>query len=231
MEEWRDPDKNDDGKNGRAVDGNAICVTEKTIGLISGYNFFERHESDDRIHAFHCFWKSGVHYLFTVFAGFHTRHIKAWVKCIEVFGFQLFLDTAEGFTEALEVYDFTCAEEFNGVSDFRNIADHTEDVVIGGTCFLFCCKVFEQIGDGVAFALKFTCIERNASGSLGPDSYGMVDIVRSKTGIFDLFHGKISGKLMDDSGDHFQVRKFFCTCFLYEIAQNMLKCIISSIVV
>lgn len=174
-------------------------------------NFFERHESDDTIHAFHSFWKSGVHYLFTVFAGFHTRHVKAWVKCIEVFGFQLFLDTAEGFTEALEVYDFTCAEEFNGISDFRNIADYAKDIVVGGTCFLFCCKVFEQISDWIAFALKFTCIERNASGSLGPDCYGMVNIVRSKAGIFNLFHGKISGKLMDDSGDHFQVRKFVCT--------------------
>lgn len=41
MKEWRDFDKNDNGKNGRAVDGNVICGTEKTIGLISGYDFLK----------------------------------------------------------------------------------------------------------------------------------------------------------------------------------------------
>lgn len=45
------------------------------------------------------------------------------------------------FTEALEVDDFTGTKEFDRVSDFRNIADYTQNVIIGRTCLLLCCEL------------------------------------------------------------------------------------------
>lgn len=87
--------------------------------------------------------KLPVFYLFTIFARFHTWHIEAWVKCIEVLGVKLLLDTSEGFAEALEVDDFAGAEEFDRVSDFRNIADYTQDIIVGRTCLLLCCELIK----------------------------------------------------------------------------------------
>ena len=77
--------------------------------------------------------------LFTIFTCFHTGCIEAGIECIEVFGIQLFLYTSKCFPEALEVYNFTGAEETDGVCNLRNIADYAQYIIVGRTCFLLCC--------------------------------------------------------------------------------------------
>ena len=69
-------------------------------------------------------------------AGAGSRHVKAWVKGIEVFGVQLILHRAECFTESLEVYDLAGAKEADGVSNFRQILYHAQDVIVGGASLL-----------------------------------------------------------------------------------------------
>ena len=142
-------------------------------------------------------------------AAYLARVIEAWVKGIEILCIQLFLNGAQGFTETLEMNYFSCSQETDGICYFRNIADYTKDIIISGPCLLFCSKVFEKICDRIAFTLKFTGIKRNTPSCLWPYTNCMVNIIWSKSGIFDFFHSQVAGELVDDRGNHFQVRQFF----------------------
>ena len=71
--------------------------------------------------------------------GMRNRHIKAWVKGIEVLCIKLFLNGAESFTESLEMHNFTRPEELDRVCDFRYIPDNAQNVVIRASGFLFWC--------------------------------------------------------------------------------------------
>lgn len=42
-----------------------------------------------------------------IFAGSFTWIVKGWIKCVEIFGIQIFLNTAKSFSKALEVNDFS----------------------------------------------------------------------------------------------------------------------------
>ena len=96
--------------------------------------------------------------LFAGFAGLHARSVKAGIEGIEILGIQLLLDTSECFPETLEMHDFSCSQEANGICNLRNILDHSKDVVIGTSGFLLSSQVFEKVGDGIPFALEFAGI-------------------------------------------------------------------------
>ncbi len=49
------------------------------------------------------------------------------------------LYNTQTFTKPLKVHDFPCPQKADGVADFL-VMDQPEDVVIGGTRFLFCCN-------------------------------------------------------------------------------------------
>ena len=49
------------------------------------------------------------------------------------------LDVPEGFSEPLEMDDLPFPQEPDGIADF-GIFDHAENVVVGYTGFLLCCK-------------------------------------------------------------------------------------------
>lgn len=143
--------------------------------------------------------------------GMRNRHIKAWVKGIEVLCIKLFLNGAESFTESLEMHNFTRPEELDRVCDFRYIPDNAQNVVIRASGFLFRSKVFVKVGDRVALTLELAGIKRNTACCLRPDANCVVDIIRTKTGIFNFFHRKVSGKLMDNGGYHFKVCQLVST--------------------
>ena len=74
-----------------------------------------------------------------------------------------------------------------------------------------CSKILEQISDRITFTLKFTCIKWYATCCLWPDSHCVIDIIRSESGFLNFLHGKVPGKLMYNSGYHFQMTEFFCS--------------------
>lgn len=67
-------------------------------------------------------------------------HVKAGVKGIEVLKVQFFLHGTEGFSETLEMHNFSFSQEADGVYNIR-VFDDTEYVVVSGACFLFCCNL------------------------------------------------------------------------------------------
>ena len=111
--------------------------------------------------------------------------IEGWVEGIEVAAVQMVLNITQGFPEPLEMDDLPLAQETDGITHIV-VLDHAQDVVVGGAGLLLCRQVLEQIGNGVSFGLEFTGIKGNAARCLGPDSGGMVNIVRTEAGFLDL---------------------------------------------
>lgn len=63
--------------------------------------------------------------------------VKRRVKGVEIAAVQMILNDAETFTEPLEMDDFPCPEEFNGIIDVRIVFDQPEDIIVGRSGFLF----------------------------------------------------------------------------------------------
>ena len=123
--------------------------------------------------------------------------VKSGIECIEVPGVQVILGNAQGFTEALVVDDLPGSEELDGFTDIR-ILDQAQNVVVGGAGFLFRSHTFVQICDDVSFYLKFTGIEGHTACCLRPDTNGVIHIIIGKSAFLDLFHGEVTGQLVND---------------------------------
>lgn len=95
-------------------------------------------------------------------------------------------------TEPLEVYNLPLAQKTYSISDIWVVAE-AEDVVIGNTSFLFCCKILRQIGDGIAGRLHSARAPGGAGGSSGVNSCGMVHKVGIESGSLDLFLSQVAG--------------------------------------
>ena len=76
--------------------------------------------------------------------------IEAGVDIVNIFLIHPFLGKAEAFAEALEMNDLTRPQELDHIVDIR-IIRQTQNIVVGDTGFLFCCQIFCQIGDHIAF--------------------------------------------------------------------------------
>ena len=127
------------------------------------------------------------HLLFTGITAAFCRHIKRRIKCVEVFKIKFILYSTQCFAESLIVNDFSRTQESDWINYVR-IFYESEYIIIGSSCFLFCSKVFVEVCDRISFRLEFTCIKRNSSCRLRPDSNCMVNIIRCKTGAFYFLH-------------------------------------------
>lgn len=117
----------------------------------------------------------------------------------------MILHDPETFAESLEMHDFPGPEEFDGAVDVRVVFDETEDIVVRDPGFLFCCQVFRQVCDRVSGGLEGRRGKRHAAGGLRPEAGGVIHIVIGEALLFNLFHGKITGELMNDGADHLNV--------------------------
>ena len=106
--------------------------------------------------------------------------------------------------------NLTLSQEADRGGHFR-IPDSPQYVVISGTRLLFGSQILSQVGNNIALGLEFAGIERDSSGSLRPQSGGMIDIIRTKTRVLNFFHGEILGQLINDSAYHFKMRKLLGT--------------------
>ena len=105
------------------------------------------------------------------------------------------------FSKPLEVHDFPRTQEFDGLADFL-IVNESQDIVVGGSCFLFCGHILCQIGNDIALGLELTGIERNAASRLRPDTKRVVGIIVGKAGFLDFLHGEIFRQLVNDRCHH-----------------------------
>lgn len=131
--------------------------------------------------------------------------IEGRVEGVEVPAVQMILHDSKSFTESLEMHDLSGAEKFDGIVDVRVVFDKAENVVVSDPGFLFCSEVFHQVCDRVAGGLESSRGERHAAGGLRPEAGGVIHIVIGEALLFNLFHGKITGELMNDGADHLNV--------------------------
>jgi hypothetical protein len=68
------------------------------------------------------------------------RSVKAGVEGIKVPAVQPVLETAQGFTEPLEMDDLPFPEEADGIAHIR-LLYQAQDIVVGGAGFLLCCNL------------------------------------------------------------------------------------------
>ena len=68
-------------------------------------------------------------------------------------------------------------------------------------------QILEKIRERIALGLKLAGVEGNAARRLGPDPRGMIDIIRPKALLYQFLRGKIAGQLVDNGGDHLQMRQ------------------------
>lgn len=129
----------------------------------------------------------------------------------------MILNITKRFTETLEMVNFPLTEESDRISNFL-VLDNTENVIVGGSRFLLCCQIFEQIRDRVTFGLELVGIEWYAACCLWPDAGGVVDVIRTKTRFLNLLRGQVAGQLMHDGRDNFPMGQLFRTYQLSIIA-------------
>ncbi len=140
--------------------------------------------------------------------------VKTGVKGIEVLGIQVVLCDTEGFSEALVMDDFAGTQEFYGFADIR-ILDQTQDIVIGGAGFLLRSHILVQIRDDISLYLELTGIKGNTARCLRPDADSMIHVIVGEPAFLNLFHGEVTGQLVDDGGYHFQMPQFISPVMLY----------------
>ena len=66
--------------------------------------------------------------------------IKARVPTVEVLFVSLILCDSESFAESLIMHELSFAKKSNSIANV-GVINHSEDVVIGNSCFLLCCYV------------------------------------------------------------------------------------------
>ena len=79
----------------------------------------------------------------------------------------------------------------------------------GKAGFLFRSHILVQISDDISLYLELTGIKGNTACCLGPDTNGMVHVIVGESTFLNLFHGEVTGQLVDDGGYHFQMPQFF----------------------
>ena len=136
--------------------------------------------------------------------------VKGGVHCIEVLAVELILHLAQGFTEALEVHDFTLAQETDDVV-YIGVIGQTQDVVISGASFLFRTHVFHQVGDDIALHLHGCGSPRCTRCKLRIYPCGVIHEIHIEAALFDLLHRKIAGQLMNQRAHHLKMPQLLNT--------------------
>ena len=135
-------------------------------------------------------------------------HIKFRVKCIEIPAVQLILGNPQTFTKPLVMDHFPGPEELNGFTDII-ILHNAQDVVIGTSGLLLSCHILVEIRDHIALGLEFARIKGDTACCLGPDTCGMVNVVRAKALFYQLVCRQVPGKLMDNGCNNLKVGQLF----------------------
>ena len=142
------------------------------------------------------------------FVPVHFLSVECGIERIEVPAVQFFLDDPKAFSEPLIVHDLAFSQKADGIADL-GIFYKPEDIVISGAGLLFCCHIFMEICDGVAFGLEDCGSPGGPACGLRPERQSVIHVVGTEAGTFDLLGSEILCELVYDGADHFHVGEFF----------------------
>lgn len=106
--------------------------------------------------------------------------------------------------------NFPLSQELDHIIHIRVIRK-SQNIIVCHTRFLFCCKVFCQIGNWIALYTDRSSIPRESRGRCGIYTGRMIHKIRSKRRVLNLAVFQIPCKLVYNCTDDFQVPQFFCT--------------------
>lgn len=115
------------------------------------------------------------------------------------------------FTEALEVDNLSLAQEVNGVVHIGIIAE-PQDVIIGHPGLLLRSQILCQVRDHIALDTDACRVPGRTGGSCRIDAGCVVQEIRGKAALLNLFLCEIPSQLVYDGSDHLQVPQFLGTC-------------------
>ena len=134
--------------------------------------------------------------------------IKRRVDCVEVLAVEVILSDSQGVSKALIVHDFALAQIAQRVTHVGVVAQ-ADEVVVGHARLLLCRQVFVEVGNYVALNTDILHIIGHARCRHGVNTRCMVNKIRCKRRIDDLFLGDVSCQLIKNCGYHFDVGEFF----------------------
>ena len=103
----------------------------------------------------------------------------------------------------------TFTKKLDRVTDI-GIVSKPENVVVGQAGFLLSSKVFVYISNSVTSTLEDFRRKWYTRGGYRVNACSVVNKIGVKTTVFYLLDGEVTGQLIDNSADHFDVGKFFC---------------------
>ena len=103
----------------------------------------------------------------------------------------------------------TFTKKLDRVTDI-GIVSKPENVVIGQAGFLLSSKVFVYISNSVTGTLERIRRKWYTRGGYRVNACSVVNKIGVKATVFYLLEGEVTGQLIDNSADHFDVGKFFC---------------------
>ena len=130
--------------------------------------------------------------------------VKGGVDGIEVFLIHFFYCPSQALAKALVMDNFPLPQKADNVVYVRVIAE-TQNVVVGGSGLLFCSHIFRKVCNDVDLYGHAGGAPGEAGGGGGVDSGGAVHEVGIEAGGLDLVLRQVSGQLVDDSSNHFQM--------------------------
>ncbi len=108
------------------------------------------------------------------------------------------------------MHDLPGTQEFDGLPHV-GVGNQAQNIVVGGTCFLFCSQILVKVGDGVALGGDGHSIKGNTGGGLGIDPKTVVHEVGIQSGGLDLLLAQVAGELVNNATHHFQVGQLLGT--------------------
>ncbi len=107
--------------------------------------------------------------------------IECWIECIEVLTVQVILHNPETFTKTLEVYNFSCTQEFNRIINIWVIFYKAKNIVVSSTCFLFRSHIFHKVSNWITGGLHCICTPWSTTCRNWVDTSCMVNIIIRKS--------------------------------------------------
>ena len=134
--------------------------------------------------------------------------VKRSIECVEILAVEVVGSYTQTFAETLIMNNFPCTQKSYRVDNI-GVVTKTQDIIVCGSCFLFGCKVFVEVGQNIAFRLHRCSGVRSTCRRRRIYSGGMVNEVSVHSGFFYLLGGQVLRQLIDYRTDHFKMCKLF----------------------
>ena len=159
---------------------------------------------------------------------FPALQIERGIHAVNILLVQLLPEELDAFSKALEVDYLPFPQELDYIV-YVWVIGKPQNIVVGYPCFLLCGQVLRQVCHGIPFYSHHTGAEQRTGGGVGIYANGMVNEIRSKSGVQYLGIFQVSCQLVHNGADHFQMSQFLSTYIRVKLEPGSKNAIISKV--